>query len=148
MKKILALILAVIMMFSLVACGGGAESNEPSSKPVANGSDIDENGEDKGELVLEGKDEFVVCVKMDSDLKINSIKEIEGLNVGAIFDSDGYKIAEYFGANVVGFGGDLDTFSTLSSGDTLDCALFKKMSAESYQQEGKLKIILDPIVIE
>lgn len=149
MKKILALFLAMLMMFSLVACGGGAENgDEPSSKPVSGSSDIDDNDDEKEKLVLDEQNEYVVCVKVGSDLTINSIKDIEGLNVGAVDPSDGYKIAEHYGANVVGFGGDLDVFSTLCSGTSLDCAIVKKMAGEDYQNNGRVKIILDPIVIE
>ncbi len=149
MKKLLALILAIFMMFSLVACGGGADDGDkPSSTPVVNNDDIDDGGEEKGELVLDGNDAYVVCVKVGSDLTINSIEDIKGLNVGATHDYDGYKIAEYFEANVVGFGGDNDVLSELNGGSSLDCAIVKKITAEAYQQNGSAKIILDPIVIE
>lgn len=152
MKKLLALLLAMLMMFSLVACGGGNADDgddKSSSTPVVVGQD-DENdeSEDKEPLVLEGKDAYVVCVKNGSNLVISSIKDIKGLSVGVAYSGDGEKIAEYYEANVVGYGGENDAFSELTGGTSLDCVIVKKIAGEDYQSRGSAKIILDPIVIE
>lgn len=147
MKKLLALILAMLMMFSLVACGGGNGDGgtKPSSTPV---NSEEEEGEDKEPLVLEGKDPYVVCVKLGSTLTLSNIKDIKDLNVGIAYGGDGEKIAEYYEANVVGYGGENDAFSELIGGTSLDCVIVKKMAGEQYQERGNVKIILDPIVIE
>lgn len=155
MKKILALFLTLCMIFVLAACGGTEPKDEtPSSKPsIVTG--VDDEG-DEGEesevesLVLDGTDQYVVCVKKGNDAmkdKIKSIKDIKGLSVGAAYDGDGEKMAKYFGANYVGFGGENDAFSNLVSG-TLDCVIVKKGAGEQYQDRGTVEIILDPIVIE
>lgn len=156
MKKLLALLLAVLMMFSLVACGGGetkGDDKDNSSTPgIVTGKDdvdvnVDEN-DDKEELVLEGTDPYVVAIKKGKGLTLTSIKDIKGLKVGYAYEGDGQKIAEYYEAVAVGYGGENDAFSDLVGGNALDCVIVKKMAAESYVNRGDAEIILDPIVIE
>ena len=154
MKKLLALLLAVLMIFSLAACNGSDvdQGQKPSSVPVDNddvdNDDVDEDLDEDEPLVLEGKDEFVVCVKKGSQLKLDSIKDIKGLNVGVTRECDGEKIAKHYKANIVIYGGDLDAFSDLNGGVNLDCAIVRKSSALVYVDDGTSEIILDPIVIE
>ncbi len=146
MKKLLSLLLAIFMMFSLVACGGGADDGDkPSSTPVVNNDDVDDSGE---ELELDGHYEYVVCVRVGSDLTINSIKDINGLKVGASRNTDGEKIARYYGGNVVLFGGDNDAFSDLASGTSVECVIVEKSAAENYTGRGLAEYALNPIVIE
>lgn len=151
MKKLLALLLAVLMMFGLVACGGSDKDNSSSNSTpsiVEGKDDVDESGDQKDELVLEGRDQYVVCIKTGSKVTVNSIKDIKGLSVGVAFEGDGEKIAYYYEANVVGYGGENDAFSELIGGTMLDCVIVKKGCGEEYQGKGQAKIILDPIVIE
>lgn len=156
MKKLLALILAFCMIFVLAACGGTEPKDEtPSSKPsLVTG--VDDEG-DEGEesevesLVLDGTDQYVVCVKKGNEEiknKIKSIKDIKGLSVGAAYDGDGEKMAKYYGATHIGYGGENDAFSELVGGTLLDCVIVKKGAGEQYQDRGTVEIILDPIVIE
>ena len=155
MKKLLALLLAMLMVFSLVACGGG-ETKDPDKDENSNPSiitgqdDSDEDDDDNEPLVLEGKDPYVVCVKKGNPKNINitSIKDIEGLTVGIAYEGDGEKIAYHYKANVVGYGGENDAFSELVGGTSLDCVIVKKMCGEQYRDKGSCEIILDPIVIE
>ena len=150
MKKLLALLLAVLMMFGLVACGGSdKDDDKPSSTPsIVTGEDDPDENESKEPLVLEGVDQYVVCVKTGSSVTVNSIKDIKGLSVGVAFGGDGEKIAYNYDANVVGYGGENDAFSELVGGTMLDCVIVKKGCGEEYQKKGQAKIILDPIVIE
>ncbi len=157
MKKLLALLLAILMMFSLVACGGDANGDDVdnSSNPsiVTGQDDIDDVDADdvddvKEPLVLDGNDEYVVAIKKGSGITISHIKDIKGLRVGFAFGNDGEKIAEYYKAVAIGYGGENDAFSDLIGGTALDCVIVKKMAAESYANEGKAEIALDPIVIE
>lgn len=153
MKKLLALLLAVLMMFSLVACGGGSDKDDdkPSSTPsIVTGEDDPDENESKEPLVLEGVDQYVVCVKKGNpkNVTITSIKDIEGLSVGIAYGGDGEKIAHHYDATVVGYGGENDAFSELVGGTSLDCVIVKKMAGEEYQNRGMAEIVLDPIVIE
>ncbi len=159
MKKLLALLLAFCMIFVLAACGGAVEdnsSNESSKPSVVTGVDDSGDGlEDESSqvesLVLDGTDEYVVCVKKGNEAikeKIKSIKDIKGLSVGAAYDGDGEKMAIYYGANHVGYGGENDAFSELVGGTLLDCVIVKKGAGQQYQDRGTVEIILDPIVIE
>ncbi len=153
MKKLLALLLAVLMMFSLVACGGGEtkdDDKDNASTPgiVTGQDDVDEDdGEKKEPLVLKGDDQFVVAIKKGNDITLSSIKDIKGLRVGYAFE-DSEKIAMYYDAVAISYGGENDAFSDLVGGNTLDCVIVKKICAESYVNQGKAEIILDPIVIE
>lgn len=151
MKKLLALFLAVLMMFSLVACGGEKTNNDnsnPSSNGITTGEDDVSEDYDNQELVLDGNDEYVVCVKKDSTLTIASIKDIKGIKVGAVYGSDGQKIAEHYGADFVGYGGENDAFSDLMGSSNIDIVISRKTPGEAYANEGKVKIALNPIVIE
>ena len=149
MKKLLALLLAVLMMFTLVACVGGETNvDDPSSTPVNSNESEPENDDDKEPLELEGKEAYVVAVKKGKNLTITHIKDIEGLNVGFAYEGDGEKLAEYFGANCVGYGGENDAFSELVGGTSLDCVIVKKVAAQVYVDRGDAEIILDPIVVE
>ncbi|MEE0945443.1 MAG: hypothetical protein U0M42_01270 [Acutalibacteraceae bacterium] len=158
MKKLLALLLAFCMIFVLVACGGtdGNDSSNPSSKPsIVTGVDDEgdelDNSSEAESLVLDGTDQYVVCIKKGNETmkeKIKSIKDIKGLSVGAAYDGDGEKMAKYYGATHVGYGGENDAFSELVGGTLLDCVIVKKGAGEQYQDRGTAEIILDPIVIE
>ncbi len=151
MKKLLALLLAVLMMFSLVACGGGSDKDDdkPSSTPsIVTGEEDPEENESKEPLVLEGVDQYVVCVKKGSTLTLSSIKDIAGHPVGIAYGGDGEKIAYHYGATVVGYSGENDAFSELVCGTSLDFVIVKKMAGEVYQNRGMAEIVLDPIVIE
>lgn len=155
MKKLLALLLCFCMIFVFAACGDtkGGESSEPSSKPVldAGNDELGDESEDES-LVLDGVDQYVVCIKKGNDEiknKIKSIKDIKGLNVGAAFGNDGEKIARHYGANYIGAGGENDIFAELIGGTKIDCVIVRKGAAEDYQNNrGTAEIILDPIVIE
>ena len=156
MKKILAMLLALCLVFCLAACNGDKDTNSstPSKveKPIVSSeeSDITDSSEEQG-LVLDGTDEYVICAnKGDEDIKnkIKSIKDIAGLSVGAVYESDGQKIAEYYNANFVGFGTEHDAFSEMTGGDSLDCVLVRKVAANDFVQNRNGEIILDPIVIE
>ena len=57
MKKIIALLIAVLMVFGLTACGGGAESTEESSAEPAAESSAEETAEEEPQT---GKDVLVV----------------------------------------------------------------------------------------
>lgn len=152
MKKLLALLLAMFMVFSLVACGGGESGDDknPSSNPSIVTGEEDPEENDKEPLVLEGKEPYVVCVKKGNPKNVNitSIKDIKGLSVGIAYEGDGEKIAYYYEASVVGYGGENDAFSELVGGNSLDCVIVKKMCGEQYRDRGDCEIVLDPIVIE
>ncbi len=153
MKKLLALLLAVLMMFSLVACGGGetnGDNKDDSSTPsiITGVDDVDDDYDDEKEpLVLEGKDEYVVAVRANSDLTLSHIKDIKGLKVAYGRGADSEKMAYYFEAECFEYGGENDAFSALLGGN-VDCVIVKKMSAETQVKAGNAKIILDPIVID
>ena len=57
MKKIIALLIAALMVFGLTACGGGAESTEESSAEPAAESSAEETAEEEPQT---GKDVLVV----------------------------------------------------------------------------------------
>lgn len=145
MKKLLALLLAVLMMFALVACGGAdKDKDKPSSKPViVDNDDIEE----KEKPVLGEDDEFVICIKKGSDMEIASIKDIKGLKIGYVEDI-AEQIAVYYDAEPVNFGGENDAFSALI-GEQVDCVIVKKMAGEQYQNEKEIAtVVIDPVVIE
>ena len=153
MKKLLALLLAVLMMFSLVACGGGADADDetPSSNPsVVTGQDDDDLDEDevKEPLVLDGSEPYVVAIKKGKGYSLSHIKDIKGRNVGFAFEGDGQKLAEYFEANAIGYGGENDAFSELVGGTSLEFVIVKKAAAQVYVDRGDAEIVLDPIVVE
>ncbi len=157
MKKLLALLLAFCMIFVLAACGGTENKDEtPSSKPslVTGVDDEGDEFEDESQvesLVLDGTDQYVVCVKKGNEAikeKIKSIKDIKGLNVGAVYYNDGEKLANYYGATHVGYNGENDAFSELVGGAKLDCVIVRKGAGEQYAEKGTVEIVLDPIVIE
>ena len=156
MKKLLALLLALLMMFSLVACGGetnGDNKGDSSTPSIITGVDDvdddfdDDSSEEKEPLVLEGKDEYVVAVRANSDLTLSHIKDIKGLKVAYGRGADSDKMAYYFEAECFEYGGENDAFSALLGGN-VDCVIVKKMSAETQVKAGNAKIILDPIVID
>jgi hypothetical protein len=156
MKKLLALLLAVLMMFSLVACGGDANSDDvdSSSTPgVVTGQDDgdefeEEEEEEKEPLVLDGSEPYVVAIKKGKGYTLSHIKDIKGRNVGYAFEGDGQKLAEYFKANCIGYGGENDAFSELVGGTSLEFVIVKKAAAQVYVDRGDAEIVLDPIVVE
>jgi hypothetical protein len=154
MKKLLALLLAVLMMFSLVACGGGADTDDktPSSNPsVVTGQDDDadlDEDEVKAPLVLDGSEPYVVAIKKGKGYTLSHIKDIKGRNVGFAYEGDGQKLAEYFEANAIGYGGENDAFSELVGGTSLEFVIVKKAAAQVYVDRGDAEIVLDPIVVE
>jgi hypothetical protein len=155
MKKLLALLLAVLMMFSLVACGGdtnGDDVDSSSTPGVVTGQDdvneIEEDEDEKEPLVLDGKEPYVVAIKKGKGYTLSHIKDIKGRNVGFAYEGDGQKLADYFGANAVGYGGENDAFSELIGGTSLEFVIVKKAAAQVYVDRGDAEIVLDPIVVE
>ncbi len=158
MKKLLALLMAILMMVCLVACGSG-EGKDNSSTDTKGSNDgstavtpdeEDDEVEVKEKIALDGRDPYVVCVKIGSTLEINSIEDIDGLRIGVTWEGDGQKIAKYYSTDpekVVGYGGENDAFSELEGGTDLDCVIVKQMAGKQYQDRGRSFIILDPIVI-
>lgn len=154
MKKLLAILLALAMVFSFAACTGGANgdnSSDGSSAPDSSSNPslvlgVDDNSEEEEKLVLEGTDKYVVCALEDSDITLSSIKDIKGKKVASIFGSDGEAIANYYGAEFTGFGSPQDGISAFKAKD-FELFIMKEGAAKSYENQG-IKIVLDPIVIE
>ncbi|MBE6729917.1 MAG: hypothetical protein E7568_06770 [Ruminococcaceae bacterium] len=158
MKKILALLLALILVFTFAACNSNTKGNNgensnagssqvPSeSEPVFNTGIDDNEDPEEDKLVLDGTDEYVVCALEDSDITLNSIKDIKGKKVASIYGTDGEKIVNYYGAVLTGFGSPQDGISAFKA-KNFDLFIMKKGAAKSYESQG-IKIILDPIVIE
>lgn len=157
MKKLLALLMAILMMVCLVACGGDSAETpkDDNSTPDVNSNvavedEGDEDGEEKELLELIASDPYVVCVKAGSTLVIDDITDIDGLRIGFAWDGDGERIARYYSSDeskAIGFGGENDAFSELEGGTGLDCVIVKQMAGQQYQERGRSFVILDPIVI-
>ncbi len=162
MKKLLAILLALAMVFTFAACTGGAtedNSSNNSSKVDSTSSPslnlgVDDNGSEDDndndnsseELVLEGTDKFVVCALESNDTTLTSIKDIKGKKVASIFGTDGEAIANYYGAEFTGFGSPQDGISAFKA-KNFEFFIMKEVAAKSYEGQG-IKIVLDPIVIE
>lgn len=83
MKKALALILALLMMFSLVACGGDDTANEPEKAETQEGTKVEtvegsSGTQGAGTMELEGTDAMVelvmadeVTIAVDSDINVD-----------------------------------------------------------------------------
>lgn len=150
MKKLLAILLALAMVFSFAACTGGANDdnssvdNSSSEPSLVLGVDDESKAED--ELVLEGTDKYVVCALEESGITLNSIKDISGRKVASIFGTDGEAIAKHYGAVFTGFGSPQDGIASFKAKD-FELFIMKESAAKSYESEG-IVIVLDPIVIE
>lgn len=146
MKQLLALLL-IVVMGTLCACGTGNASSEKvpvSSKSLSSASYEEESEEEtSSELVLTEEDEYVVVCKKGSGKTLSSISDIKGKSVGAVYDSDGERIAEYYGAQVKSCGTESDCFSDLLSG-LVEFVISRRIAANN----PRVDVVLDPIDIQ
>ena len=150
MKKIIAILLVLCMLFAFAGCaaGGNDDTKAPvsSSLPVDDLDDLEEEEENEKEFpTLEGSDEYVVVRKIGTDFEIKDITEIKNYKVGYVRFTDSELITLYYcdEENTAGHGTDQDAFSDLVS-DRVDIVICRKMSAEA---EDNVEIILDPITM-
>ena len=151
MKKLAAVLLVLCMAVVFCACGN-TDNNAGGAKPASSKSsgaassvkknDFEEESS-SSQLVLSGEDEYVVVCKKGSGKQITKISDIKGAKVGVVWDTDGEKIAEYYGAVLKSCGTEHDCFSDLNSGD-VDFVVCRK----STSGDSRVEIALDPIVIE
>ncbi len=149
MKKLLALLLCLIFVFTLAACGEKPAGNGDDTKdPVSNSvtSEDDEPEESDPLPVLEGIDEYVVVARVDSDIEISSVKDLKDYKVGIISNTDSEKIGKYYAKECFSANMDNDIMSRFATGGEGDLAIIRKVAFPAYS--AKAKIVLDPIVIE
>ena len=151
MKKLAAVLLVLCMAVVFCACGntdnnaGGAKpaSSKPSGAASSVKEDDFEEESSSSQLVLSGEDEYVVVCKKGSGKTLSSISDIKGMSVGAVYDSDGERIAEYYGAQVKSCGTESDCFSDLSSG-LVEFVISRRLAANN----PRVDVVLDPIDIQ
>ncbi len=147
MKKLLAIVMAIMSSLFVTACLGADDNALPVAqppKPVEKTSSVASVSSASSQLVLEGKEQYVVVCAKGAGVKISKISEIKGKKVAVATDSDAHKIAKYYGANVMEIAVEFDAISGINSGD-YSIVICRKTAAES---SDKVDIILDPIVIE
>ena len=147
MKKLLALLLCLIFVFSITACGQKPSDDDKTKDPVSDVYDEEEEEEEKGPPpVLDGVDEYVIVARIDSDIEINSLDDLKNYTVGIINGTDSAKVGEYYAKDCFDASMDNDIMSRFTTGSEGDLAIIRKMSAEHYT--NKVKIVYGPIVIE
>ncbi len=146
MKKLLALLLCLIFVFSIAACGEKPAGNgEETKDPVSNVESSEEEEKDPPP-VLDGTDEYVVVARLDSDITINSLDDLKNYSVGIINNTDSAKVGEYYAKDCFSANMDNDIMSRFAVGGEGDLAIIRKMAAEQYTE--RVKIVYGPIVIE
>ena len=144
MKKLLALLLCLIFVFSIAACGEKPIDDDKTKEPV---SSYEEEEEEKDPPpVLDGIDEYVIVARLDSDITINSLDDLKNYSVGIINNTDSAKVGEYYARECFSANMDNDIMSRFAVGGEGDLAIIRKMSAEQYTE--MVKIVYGPIVIE
>lgn len=144
MKKLLALLLCLIFVFSLAACGEKPTDDGKEKDPV---SSYEEEEDESDPLpVLDGTDEYVVVARIDSDIVINSVRDLKDYTIGIVANTDSEKIGKYYGKSTIFANMDNDIMSRFATGGEGDLAIIRKMAVEAYS--SKVKIVLDPIVVE
>ena len=147
MKKLLAIVMAIMSSLFVTACLGADDNALPVAqppKPVEKTSSVASVSSASSQLVLEGKEQYVVVCAKGAGVKISKISEIKGKKVAVATDSDAHKIAKYYGANVMEIAVEFDAISGINSGE-YSIVICRKTAAET---SDKVDIILDPIVIE
>ena len=155
MKKLLAILLALALMFTFAACGGKGDTDDGSSSQNNSTASTFEQGVDDNssseeeKLVLDGSEEFVVCALEDSGITLKSIADIKNYKVAyAGNGSDAEAIANYYADadKISSFGSPQDGISAFKA-KNFDLFIMKKGAAKSYESQG-IKIVLDPIVVK
>ncbi len=143
MKKLLALLLCLIFIFSIAACGEKPTDDDKTKEPV---SSYEEEEEKDPPPVLDGIDEYVIVARLDSDITINSLEDLKNYSVGIINNTDSAKVGEYYARECFSANMDNDIMSRFYEGGEGDLAIIRKMAAEQYAKN--VKIVYGPIVIE
>lgn len=143
MKKLLALLLCLIFVFSIAACGEKPSDDDKTKDPV---SSYEEEEEKDPPPVLDGTDEYVIVARLDSDITINSLDDLKNYTVGIIKDTDSEKVGKYYAKDCFDASMDNDIISLFYNSGEGDLAIIRKISAEHYGE--KVKVIYGPIVIE
>ena len=147
MKKLLAILMVLCLVFSFVACSGGEK--DENKAPVNNNSvDLGED-EDEDEIeikefpTLAGDEEYVVIRKKGTSIEIKDITEIANYRVAIVRGSDSQLIGEYYcdAENIAIHGTDHDACSDLNS-KNVDLAICRKVGVDD-----RFEIVLDPIVM-
>jgi hypothetical protein len=148
MKKLLAIVMAIMSSLFVTACFGADDNALPVAqppKPAEKTSSVASVSSASSQLVLEGKEQYVVVCAKGAGVKISKISEIKGKKVAVATDTDAHKIAKYYGASVMEIPIEFDAISGINSGD-YSIVICRKTAADS--ASDKVDIILDPIVIE
>ena len=146
-KKILALLLALVMAFSLVACGGGNDSGGDSGSSTSGDSGNTASGEDSGTAGEFNPDEAADAMTIDELRAANGteVKVPADADLGVVMKSlsnefwrtleEGYEQA----ASDAGIKIDVD--ATTSENDEI----LQQTMTENFTTQGKTALLMSPI---
>jgi hypothetical protein len=148
MKKILALVLAIMMVFALVACGTSETTSKDESKvtveasSITQGADDDvidfedlENTSSEEEKTLDLKEtelKYVVVALKRENIKINSVDDFADYTCAYIGGCDSEVWADYYDFKETGLYNMTNDLHSGLSGSNFDLGIVSDIGAKGY----------------
>lgn len=148
MKKILALVLAIMMVFALVACGTSETTSKDESKVTVEASSVtqgaddevidfddldDENSKEEKKLDLKETElKYVVVALKTEHIKINSTEDFANYTCAYIGGSDSEVWANYYDFKEIGLYNMTNDLHSGLSGKNFKIGIVSDIGANAY----------------